>query len=387
MPHSAVRRSARALASVLLVSAVWSAAYCQAPLYYSNQNQYFLHGLAAADVGLLRADWLASTPDPTPVFTALVAGTVRYLHPAAFYLYYALLFGAYATALLGLFAYLAGPQTSARRWPVFFALLLVVHAAGPRWCSYRCFGQDYPWFFQAGVAGQYLLGATLQPSTFGVLLVVAVWLFVSDRPFLAGACTAAAATLHSTYLLPGALLTLGFLWALVCAGRPRQAVALGGWTLALVLPVVAYTLSSFRPTSAEAFARAQDILVNVRIPHHARPDLWLDPVAALQILWVLLALALVRKHRLFPVLFAPFLLGAALTLVQVLTRSNTLALLFPWRISAVLVPIATAVILARLIQRPGPWRSRPRPVAPARPGPTGCGAPTPGRRCPCRGWI
>src|SRR5207247_2491086 len=120
----------------------------------------------------------------TPVFSALVALTARFLHPAAFYLYYVLLLGAYSAGMLGLFASLAGEQAG-RRWPVFLALLLASHSAVARWASYRWLGQDYPWYLQSGVAGQYLLGPTLQPSAFGVLLVVAVCLFVRGRPILA----------------------------------------------------------------------------------------------------------------------------------------------------------------------------------------------------------
>ena len=74
-------------------------AYGQAPLYTSNQNQYFLHGLAQAGHGLLAEDWLANTTDPTPVFTWLVVVTTRYLPQAAYYLYYFLLFAVYFYSL------------------------------------------------------------------------------------------------------------------------------------------------------------------------------------------------------------------------------------------------------------------------------------------------
>src|SRR5262249_28788484 len=160
---------------------------------------------------------------------------------------------------------------------------------------------------------------------FGVLLVVAVCLFVRGRPWWAGTCAALAATLHSTYLLPAALLTLGFLTSRAVEGRARQALALGAWTILLVLPVSAYVLVTFAPTGPETFTQAQDILVSFRIPHHARPDLWLDTVAVLQVAWVVLALLLVRQTRLLPVLAVPFFLGVLLTLVQVMTGSNTLA--------------------------------------------------------------
>jgi hypothetical protein len=316
-------------------------------LYYSNQNQYFLHGLARAGEGLLAEDWLAQTLDPTPVFSALVALTARYLHPWLFYLYYALLQGAYAAALLALFVKMVGPDV-ARRWPVFAALLLAAHAALLRWCSYRWLGQDYPWFLQAGVAGQYVLGAVLQPSTFGVLLVVAVCLFAWGRVVLAVVCIAVAATVHSTYLLPGALLVAGFMTALVAEGRARQAIAVGALALLLVAPVSVYVLSTFGPTTAKAFSDSQGILVHIRIPHHCRVELWLDWVADLQLAWMAAGIALAGP-RLRLALGVAAVLALGLTLVQVATKSNALALLFPWRISAVLMPVATAVLLARLV--------------------------------------
>src|SRR4051812_6820563 len=59
----------------LLWAAAFGAAYGPAPLYYSNQNQYFLHGLAAAGRGDLARDWLVTTRDPTPLFSAAVTWT------------------------------------------------------------------------------------------------------------------------------------------------------------------------------------------------------------------------------------------------------------------------------------------------------------------------
>lgn len=341
------------------LAALFATAYTLAPLYYSNQNQYFLHGLADAGHGFLHEDWLAGTLDPTPVFSGLVCFTARFLSPWLFQVYHGLLLGVYAAAMLGLFLAVVDKDLAARRWPVFIALLFLLHCALMRWLSYRLLGQDYPWYFQAGVAGQYVLGAMLQPSAFGVLLVAAVALFVWEKPFLAGLAVALAATVHSTYLLPGALLTIGFLTALILEGRRGQALALGSITFVLVVPVTLYVLLTFAPTSAETFAESQAILVLLRIPHHARPDLWLDAVAVAQMGWICASIFLVRsgwqgqetvpqRVRVFVVVAVTFGLMLLLSLVQAATGSHTLALLFPWRVSAVLVPIATTVILARL---------------------------------------
>jgi hypothetical protein len=336
----------------LVGAGLFAAAYCQAPLYYSNQNQYFLHGLAQAGEGFLARDWLAQTLDPTPVFSAIVTITARYLHPWLFYVYYGLLFGIYAASMVSLFVWCVGDSTARRRWPVFIALFLLVHAALPRWCSYHWLGRDYPWYLQAGVAGQYVLGCMFQPSTFGVLLIAALCLFARQRPLLAGTCVAFAATLHSTYLLAGAMLTLGFVTSLILKGQIRRALVLGAWTLLLVIPITSYIWWNFHPTSPTIFAQAQEVLVTVRIPHHSRPDLWLDGFALLQVVWVVLALVLVRRTSLFAVLAVPFCLALALTLVQVWTGNTTLALLFPWRVSTILVPAATTIILARITAVP-----------------------------------
>lgn len=344
-----MRETTRALVLFLIGTALFALAYAQAPLYYSNQNQYFLHGLARAGAGLLREDWLANTRDPTPVFSTLVAFTARFLHPAIIYVEYALLLGVYAAAMLGLFVAVAGAPTAARRWPVFVALFVAAHAALVRWSSYRWLGFDYPWFLQAGVAGQYALGAMFQPSTFAALLVAAVCLFVRGRPVAAVVGAALAATVHPTYLLVAGLLTLGFLTALVREGQHRQALRLGTLALALVLPVTLYTLGAFRPTSPEIYAAAQAILVNVRIPQHTRPRLWFDPVAGLQLAWVILAVVLARPMRLRMALAVPLGVSVIVTLAQVATGSLGLALLFPWRASVVLVPVATTVLLSRLV--------------------------------------
>jgi hypothetical protein len=351
-PRPAVGVRAGTIALVVLGLAAFAAAYGQAPLYYSNQNQYFLHGLANAGDGALQEDWLAGTLDPTPAFSAMVSVTSRYLQPWVFYVYHGVLLSVYAAAMLGLFAWLAGPETAARRWPIFLALLIAVHSAGVRWLSSHLFGLDYPWYFQAGVAGQYVLGGMLQPSVFGVLLVLSVCLFVRGRPLWAAVAAAAGASIHSTYVLPAGLLTAGYLTSLLFEREPRRAFVLGRLSLGLVLPVTAYTFVTFSPSSTTQFAEASDILVNLRIPHHCRPDLWLDPIAWLQIAWICAALALTWRNRLLPVLAAPLALAAILTAVQVATGSDTLALMFPWRISAVLVPIATAVVLSRLVAIP-----------------------------------
>jgi hypothetical protein len=330
---------------------LFGVSYTQPPLYYSNQNQYFLHGLAQGGLGFLNEDWLANTADPTPVFSALVALTYRYLSEFFFYIYYVLILGAYFHALYGIFTRLSDRQPAGVRRLGFIALLVGLHSALLRWSSAQLFGVDYPWYFQAGVANQYILGAGLQPSVFGVLLVVSVCAFLNERPYRAVIWSSLAAVMHSTYLLSAAFLTLSYVYVLCRAKRFREAFSLALWALALVSPLLVYNLRTFSPSIVEMFREAQHLLARFRIPHHAEPDRWLDGIAYAQIGWVLAAIVLVRGRRLFPILLLPFVLSFLLTLAQLGTDSDSLALLFPWRTSSILVPIATTVILTKIIDR------------------------------------
>jgi hypothetical protein len=342
---SPLSRFASVAVFVVVIGVVFSAAYGQAPLYYSNQNQYFLHGLARAGEGHLADDWLAQTADPTPVFSTLVMVVARATNRAVFHVIHSILLGVYAAALLGVFAFLVDAQKFARRWPVYLAALVLVHSAAARWASYQAFGQDFPWYLQAGVAGQYILGAMLQPSAFGVLLLAAIAMFIHGHPYWAVLAVAAGATIHPTYLLPGAMLTCGFMISTWKKDGVFRAAVVGGTTFLLVLPVVIDVLVRFGQSHEEA----QAILVHVRIPHHCIPQLWLDRTAGLQIAWIALGIGLTWRTALFPVLATPFLLAAILTAVQWTTSSDALALLFPWRVSSILMPVATGVVLSRLV--------------------------------------
>ena len=146
--------------------------------------------------------------------------------------------------------------------------------------------------------------------------------------------------------------------------RYRDAIGTGLLALVLVLPSVAYNAVVFGPTSAEDFAQSQDILAHFRIPHHTEVKLWCDGIALVQVAWMFLGLFLVRGQRLFPAIAIPLVAAVGLTLLQLATDSDSLALLFPWRASVYLVPVATTVILARLLATTGtsfpiiPGRSR-----------------------------
>lgn len=342
----------------VVFAAAFALAHTQSPLYYSNQNQYFLHGAAQAGYGHLANDWLANTRDPTPLFSWLVAAAYRWdpwwLQPA----YFVLLMVYFGAAWVVALAVPGFVPTRSARW-AFAALFTFAHAAIVRVVSIQLTGVDYPWYWQAGLAAQYLLGPGLQPSAFGVLLLVAVAVYAKGgSPVVAAALAAAACVFHATYLLPAALLICGFLVASWLATRDSRLVVGMAAVASLFGSVGCFHALSILHSPGADSAEALRILVEVRIPHHCVVSRWFDEIAALQIGWVVLGWYFLRGQPWgWAVLIAAFG-GFLLTIAQLITGSHTLALAFPWRISVLLVPVATIVVAAKIAMRwPRGWVS------------------------------
>ena len=288
----------------------------------------------------------------------LVSATYRFGHETLFYAWQGLLLGIYFFALCGVFRLLAGALATPLLRRGFALLLVAAHAAVFRLASGHLLGVDYPWYLQAGVAGQYILGPMLQPSAFGVLLLLSVYLFLAGRPWSAAIVVCAGASIHTTYLLSAACLTLAYQALLWRERRQRDAVLVGALALLLISPILLYTWSTFAPTSPSAFAESQRILARFRLPHHAMVGDWLDWIAVLQCAWIAIAIWLERRHAVAVVMLFSFVPGLVLTVVQQLTGSDTLALMFPWRVSVYLVPLATTVVLTAGLEAFAPCLDR-----------------------------
>ena len=171
------------LISFLAWSLIFGMIYAQSPLYTNNQNTYFLHGLAKAGFGYLSHDWLASRQEAMPVFTWLVYLTYTVFHSKVpFYFYYALLMGVYLFSMFGIMDLFFDLRRSKARTLLFLAFFLAAHSAAMRFLLSRLVVEDSTFLLEGGVAGQRILGQVFQPSTFGVLLVLSIYLFCANGP-------------------------------------------------------------------------------------------------------------------------------------------------------------------------------------------------------------
>ncbi|MGB3403021.1 MAG: DUF6798 domain-containing protein [Microcoleaceae cyanobacterium] len=332
------------LLKILGLGILFGLAYVQQPLYTSNQNTKFLQGMAEAGYGYLDQDWLANTLDPLPVFTAIVQLTQTSFISEFFYIYYWILFGIYIYSLIGIAAIIFDLKSYTQKL-IYFVLLVVIHCL-----KINIFDFETQIHLHYGVAKQYILGSYFQTSNFGVFIILSIYLFLSKKYTASIISLAIAATVHPTYLPSAAILTLSYLLIRYQnKDKLTHIIPMGLLSLTLVLPVVVYMTLNFPDTSPEIAEQARTLLIS-RIPHHSLPQIWLNSVAWIQILVIILAIYLVRKTQIYLILFIPFGLAALLTGSQFLTENKTLAFLTPWRVSAFLMPVATSLILAVFVR-------------------------------------
>jgi hypothetical protein len=156
------------------------------------------------------------------------------------------------------------------------------------------------------------------------------------------------ATVHPTYLLSAFVLTgIYLLQVHFLDKQPGKAILTGLLALALVSPIFLYTINQFTSGTPEIVTRAREIMVFIRIPHHALVKEWFDAASIIKLVLIGWGIYLVRGTRLFLCVLIPFILGIVLTLIQMATGSLSLALIFPWRISTWLVPISLVILLGK----------------------------------------
>lgn len=309
--------------------------------FFSNQNTYLLHAASlSGSYPEIKGDWLAQTRDPTPLFSWLAAGLLSLGGEGGLMV---------ANAAMGV-AFIAGLTVCAGRLsprlqnPESHAV--VACAIGTAWLALP---SSVRRFLFDGLASQYLYASFLQPATAGVSFLLAFCSLLRGNWWVAVALASIPTWVHPTYALVSASFMVA---AASAAGLPRWA-ALRRLVVGVlaILPPAVWSFIRFRPSSDAVFAEAVHILAESRIRHHADPSTWFGWAAFAQVVWVGFSVGLVRRE-LRPLLLA-FIAPCTLlsAVAAAFPQLECLRLAFPWRFSAVVVPLCTALVIARGCER------------------------------------
>ncbi|WP_437899111.1 DUF6798 domain-containing protein [Sorangium sp. So ce124] len=321
----------------------------------SNQTAYMLGALRLLDPSVLTKDWYATGP-------------ANY-HPAFSYVGWLLLaidrggaavgWGLVVTATLGAMCvyWLAAELLKDRRLALATFLLVMAIAFVTRTDS---------------VASSYIFDFILQPSTLGSLfLLAALPPLVAGRTLLSGVFLGLSGLFHANYLVLGigtfglAQLLLG--WRDGWKDLARRIAMQVGPAIAVFLLLSPLILRSVRSPDA---AFAQEILFNIRSPHHYAPRTYKGnffPVAAWQMFglgagaWLLRGRE-GRGRRLGAVVLAMAIVIWTGTLLTTWVQIPRVAQLFVWRFAPfldLLMQLLACAASASIAARPSLFRRIP----------------------------
>jgi len=335
-----------------LLGLLLMACYPAQQLFSGNQNVYFLWGMAKAGIGSLALDPLLSQTDPFPLFSLLVFGVMKFLHPWVFHLLYWLLNGVYVHALFGIAHHLFDTYGRPTKMALLTALFLLMHS-GAIWAGlFRImFGIDLSWVWDSGLAEQGVLRGYLQPSAIGVFLLLSVLYFLRKQPQGVFLSLAAAAIIHPNYLFLGAVMGLVYLIQFLREKRISmvQAIVWAGFSALVVMPQLFYVATFFLPhTEEEAAMMREAVSQTAEGNPHLSPALWLTAKTFLQLGIVAVCLFIFRKEMIGRLLLALVAAFGVLTAATFLFDSQTLLSVTPWRISVVLVPVCSILLLGKI---------------------------------------
>lgn len=291
-----------------------------------NLRQYLLHALHALDPGFLAADWFTTQTRAHHVaFNALMVSVGRFL---ALDLFFGIANAVFALIFVGCTYLLAGRFY---REPIVATTLAVgVWASGPT----------------SLLGMSTIINSYFQPSTIGAVgLLVGLTCLVRERYGLAGWVFFVAALFHINYAVWIAVIVAGVL--AICGRRIglRRCLLLA----CPIVPAIAFHLpfvfAGRTPEQAASGAVAAHVLHDIYMPCHSRPLTWgVMPFVRFGAAAVagVIAVAAVRPARpanqvttaILGMLAAIFLIG---TLLTAAIPVDTVALLFPFRLSPFLV--------------------------------------------------
>ncbi|MCF8463914.1 MAG: hypothetical protein K9G41_03675 [Flavobacteriales bacterium] len=336
------------LAFHLAIGVLLSLVYPMQELFSGNQNIYFLWGMADLLPYTFAADPLLSTPNPYPLFSWLIS-----IFPVQFLgtwtaILYVFLNAIYSFSIFGIADRIAPLYNNRTQLFSFLTFFLFLHSS-PIWGTYfqLVFDVDLRWIWDSGIAEQGVLRGYLQPSMFGVFLLMCLYQAMQRNYALAILCIAPSATLHAGYLFIGGILTI---LILLKANFGKMNLLAAGGLLLLVLPYSYYIFNHFMQVDEGLKTAIRDaVMAGFDANLHINPINWLNAKFYFQLLIMLLGFVILWKTQLRFFILGITAIGLSLTTLAYGMDNTTLISLNPWRVSILIMPIATVAILSKIV--------------------------------------
>jgi hypothetical protein len=319
------------------------------PFFCGNQNTYFLKGFYQA--GYLQEDWLAGCISTATEFDAIVAFILKYF-PKYYALFFQMLFaGFYAVFIYFLYRIIAYFTT---RTKAILAILLTSLLFFSETFYYLFFFTKIPpslaYIPYTGVAGFSLINY-LQPSTFGILLIPAIYFYLLRKYLLTSFLVLVTCLFHTTYMLLGGLMLLLVIYELFIEKNWKAL----GKILLVIIPfsiIIFLQLLPFINADVVIALEGKRILIEERSPHHHVVSKWVSENKSDWIRIVILLVAgFIFPNRLKKLFLFTAGVALTLTIIQYLTNNATLSLASPWRMASIWMPVCSSFLILWILEK------------------------------------
>lgn len=317
-----------------------------------NQFQYLARALNLTS-DQIKNDWFLQTNDANYLFTFFARIVIQY-------------FGFSGTVMVAMFLNGLGFIYLVKFGLNFFTLrntIARLSFASILGLSLSNFSYEIDW----GVAGLGIFSPSLQPSSFGIFLLPAIYhllAFLQSSPTkydwqntnlgLFTLFLSISIIFHPSLLVSVAIIQFAFVYTSKRIKFPLLYSIFTSFFILLIALLSNYRLlvATLKNSNIE-YWRAQTFLAVERIPYHAVPSDFLNFPDYLRLLIIFCVVFLTRNTEKFQsvaIFFRITFTILAISLIwQLYTFSPAISLLLPWRISAALYPISFSIFLASVL--------------------------------------
>lgn len=319
------------------------------PFFCHNQNTYFLKGFYQA--GFLQEDWLASCVSTATEFDAIVSFVIQCFpekNALVFQLLFAIFYFVFLYFLYKIIEKFTTPSIAV--FTISLTSLLCFSESFYYLLSYTSITPYVSYIPYTGLAG-FSLVSYLQPSTFGILLIPAIFYYLNHKYFIATFLIMVTCLFHTTYILFGGLTLIMIIYELI-QEKNWDRLIINSLVIIPFSIIIFIQLLPFVISEPTINTEGKRILIEEISPQHHIVSKWIIENRSDWIRILLLCVGgLIFPNRLKKLFMITAGGALLLTIIQHLTLNATLSIASPWRMSVIWIPISSAFLFLFLVER------------------------------------
>ncbi len=304
--------------------------------FFKGNSLHLLHAIKDFDTNKLENDWIANQTNHLPVFTYFNNIILKLFPINILHVIHSNLL---VVCSLFIFLICKNEFQSLNKISlsfIWFAIFILIY-------------HEHSFF--GGLAGQDVINEGYQPASFGVLFFWGIYLYLIRKYFYAVLLICLSASFHPSYVIHSGFLLFGFFIYFFSIREYKLLFKTLVTYIIFILPITIYIILNFLLIDKELTLTGQNILLE-RIPHHALIANWFSYKDIISILVYAMSLFMIYKNKkIFLPLITFGFLSILLSIIQILTENESLALAFPWRASVFLVPLSSMIVISFFINK------------------------------------